>query len=460
MQPIVVLTGGTGFIGQKLGQALVAERFQVRVLTRNSKRHEKQMAYPCELFDWNDETFSVPKEALQGSYALIHLAGASIASGRWTKERKKKIVDSRVHSSEVLVRALQQLSQPLPIFIQSSAIGFYGDAGERLLTESTPPGDDFLATTCVAWENPAKALDRAKTRVVVMRTGMVFGWEGGALPTLNDVYTAQLGAVLGSGKQWQSWIHVDDLVNLYIHALKDDRVRGPINAVAPEPVRFTTLHRELGARTGSHTGKSVPTAVLNIALGEQAQLFLNSQRVSSEKATDTGFQFRFKKLGDALDHLFAPIREKGSRIVATQQWVEAPEAKVWQFFTDENNLEAITPSLLGFKVLSKSHNAIHEGTRIQYQLKLHGIPMSWESKITDLKERRQFVDIQTKGPYKYWHHTHTFTPFAGGVLISDFVQYKLPLTRWLHGIAGLVVNRDLKQIFQHRREMIPKMLWT
>lgn len=458
MQPVVVLTGGTGFIGQKLGQALVTEGYQVRVLSRNPKKYENQMAFPCELFDWDDEHYVVPPEALQGTHAVIHLAGASIAAGRWTKKQKKKIVDSRVNSSEVLVHTLQSLKEPPATFIQSSAIGFYGDCGEKLLTETEPPGDDFLATTCVAWEDPARILDSQKTRVVAIRTGLVLGWEGGALPTLNDVYTAQLGAVLGSGKQWQSWIHIDDLVNLYIYALKDDRVRGPVNAVAPEPVRFSTLHQELGTRTGGHMGKSVPTAALNVALGEQAQLFLNSQRVSSEKVTALGFSFRYSELHDALDQLFAPIREKGSRILIAHQWIEAPENKVWRFFTDENNLEAITPDLLSFKVLSKSHDIIRDGTRIEYRLRLHGIPMTWESKIVDLQEGRQFVDIQTKGPYRYWHHTHTFTPLAGGVVVSDFIQYKLPFTRWLHGLTGLIVNRDLKQIFHHRREVIPKLL--
>lgn len=399
MNPIVVLTGGTGFIGQKLGLALVRAGCDVRVIARDPSRHEKQMAYPCELFAWQNSSVSVPKEALQDAHAVIHLAGESIAAGRWTKERKQSIVDSRVQSSEALVKAIQSMQKPPSVFVQSSAIGFYGDAGDTELTETSPAGDDFLATTCVLWEKPSQALDAEKTRVVAIRTGLVLGWEGGALPTLNNVYTAQLGAVMGSGQQWQSWIHIDDLINLYMHALKDGRARGPINGVAPTPVRFKELHTELGIRTGGHAAKSIPTAALNVVLGEQSRLFLNSQKVSAQKALSLGFNFRFKTLHDALDNLFKPVQEKGARVLSTHQWVAASEA---------------------------------------------------------VARGRASAPQQTPPGLTYWQHTSTITPLAGGVLVSDFVQYKPPLSRWLHGMTGFLAQKNLKRMFQERSALISR----
>lgn len=301
MAKIVLLTGATGFIGRELGVALVRAGWQVRALTRDPERARGALPYPATLFELGDLS------ALTGCDAVVHLMGEPIAEGRWTKERKRRIRDSRVDSTRALATAIRALPTKPAVFIQASGIGYYGDRGDDELDETAPPGDDFLARVCVDWEREGLPLANVGVRAVAMRTGMVLGHQGGALPKIAAFYHKGLGSRLGSGRQWVSWIHLDDLIALFLHALETPSLQGPVNAIAPEPCRFAEFHRALLLALGSSSFLPAPALGLKLVLGEKATIVLGSQRGLARAAERSGFLWRYRRIDEAL------VKEFGTR---------------------------------------------------------------------------------------------------------------------------------------------------
>jgi hypothetical protein len=454
MTKIVVLTGATGFVGRELGVALVRAGWQVRALTRDPERARGTLPYPATLYKLGDEV------ALTGCDAVIHLLGEPIAEGRWTEERKRSIRDSRVESTRALAALIRAMPKKPAVFIQASGIGYYGDRGDEELDETAAPGDDFLAKVCVDWEREGLPLADVGVRAVAMRTGMVLGHQGGALPKIAAFYHKGLGGRLGSGRQWVSWIHLDDLVALFLHALETSSLQGPVNAIAPEPCRFEDFHQALLGALGSSSFLPAPALGLKLALGEKAVIVLGSQRGVPRAAERSGFRWRHRRIDDAFGALYADAVQPGAARLLVRQWVPKPPEQVWPFFCDETNLERITPPWLGFHVEGKSTPQLGEGTEIRYKLKLHGLPLRWVSRIEQWRPPQSFVDVQTKGPYKLWHHTHAFEPLDGGTLLTDSVQYKLPLGA-LGGLAALpAVEHDVARIFAYRQAVVVKEFGT
>ncbi|MFL5811941.1 MAG: TIGR01777 family oxidoreductase [Bdellovibrionia bacterium] len=456
----VLVTGASGLIGSRLVYRLFHEGHDLVLLGRNPDRLKQEFAIPCQTFAWDPDKGSIPSEALDQIEAVIHLAGEPIAQGRWTQEIKRRIRNSRVHGTRALVDALIQNGSANPsVFICASAIGFYGDRGDQLLDESSSQGKGFLAEVCQAWEQEAKrACEIApKNRCVELRIGVVLAREGGALAKLTPVFDAGLGGAIGSGKQWMSWIHIEDLVSLIVEALKNEKIQGPINAVAPQPVTnrdfSTTLAKTL------HRPKLLPAPgfAVKMALGEMSEAVLSSQRVMPAKALDAGFKFRFATLEDALSDLYPDWYSRGVREFVAHQWVPHPVDKIFPFFADAANLEAITPPWLGFHVLKTSTPEIQEGTLIDYRLSLRGIPLRWKTRIEEWVPNQKFVDTQLRGPYSQWHHTHLFTPVKGGTLLTDRVLYKLPLGKIGALAAGSYVKNDVGKIFQYRKKKIEEL---
>ncbi len=455
MKKNILLTGGTGFIGQALGRFLVQKGYTIRVICRNPSKVLPTLSYPCEAISWQDQSYRLPKGVFEDVFAVVNLAGEPIAEKSWSSEQKKRIVDSRVLPTRKLVQAIQdQNPSSLKVFIQGSAVGYYGDQGDQQHSESDPPGKTFLADVCRQWEREAAPL-ADRFRCATLRTGMVLGMGGGALQKLNQVYAAGLGANIGAGRNWVSWIHLEDLVHLIVWILEHDHLKGPVNAVSPEPIPFADLHRELAHIFGVPAWPRIPALVPRLTLGERAALFLESQRVLPSYARSHRFSFAFPQLRDALENIYGSSRDNGVIHALYHQWFPQTPQEIWPFFAAEKNLETITPPWLNFHVRQITPSTeIRHNTLIDYRLRLHGIPLHWRTRISEWQPPLRFVDEQEEGPFKIWHHTHSFAELGGGTLMTDHIQYKVPVPILGPLVSAPFVNADVEKIFQWRRQKL------
>jgi uncharacterized protein (TIGR01777 family) len=247
---------------------------------------------------------TIDPQAMEWADAVIHLAGEGVAEKRWTAARKKSILDSRTQSTQLLYRAIEQAEQKPLAFISASAIGYYGfQTGATLVEENSPAGTDFLADVVVAWEQEVKKIEALSLRCVLLRIGIVLDAKGGAL---GEMLKPPVAAPLGSGDQWMSWIHVEDLARLFVFALEKTTLQGVYNAVGPQPATNQQLTKEAAAAKGKlYVGIGVPGFVLQLMLGEMAAMVLGGNRVSSQKIQKAGFEFEFPELKGALKAIFS-----------------------------------------------------------------------------------------------------------------------------------------------------------
>jgi uncharacterized protein (TIGR01777 family) len=285
----VLVTGGTGLVGTPLRRALASAGHEVTVVTRRPASHAARAV------SWD----ALP-DAIAGTDAVVHLAGAPVAAGRWTPARKAEIRDSRVETTRAVVRAIAATRSRPSVLVSASAIGFYGDRGDEPLDEDAPPGSGFLADVCRAWEDAAREAERLDVRVVRVRIGVVLARDGGALAAMLPPFRLGLGGPLGGGRQWMSWIHRDDVVALLMAALSGVTWHGAVNATAPHPVTNADFARALGRAVHRPAVLPVPAFALRLALGEMATVLLDGQRVVPAAARAHGFTFRFPYLDGAL----------------------------------------------------------------------------------------------------------------------------------------------------------------
>jgi uncharacterized protein (TIGR01777 family) len=300
----IVVAGGTGLLGTALADALRRDGRTVLVLTRRPTRNHELKWSPGE----GDGPWT---SAISDAHAVINLAGASIAGGRWTNARKTAIRDSRMQATSDLVRAIGKTRHPSPVFISSSAVGFYGARGDEPATESTAAGSDFLADVCRDWEAAASPASRV-SRVVLLRSGVVLARSGGALPQLALPFKLFAGGPAGTGRQFVSWVHIDDWVAMVKWALATPTITGALNVTAPAPITNEEFSRTLGRVLGRPSWLRAPAFALRIALGEMADaLVLGGQRVLPGVAQRHGFIFRYPTLEPALRNIY---RDRGSQL--------------------------------------------------------------------------------------------------------------------------------------------------
>ena len=305
--PAVLITGGTGLIGTALQKALLAKGYQVIVLSRN-RNNIKSNQLSVRYSKWDIKKHYIEQEAIRRADYIIHLAGANVANGRWTKKRKKEIEESRVLSGALLVKALHETENNVKAVLSASAIGWYGPdpvvPNPQPFKETHPSYNDFLGTTCKSWEQAIHPVSDSGRRLVILRTGIVLSRQGGAYTEFRKPLNFGLSAILGNGKQMISWIHIDDLVRLYITAIENKNLNGVYNAVAPFPVNNEQLMSTISEiKKGFSIPFRIPEFALRIVLGEMSTEVLKSTTVSNEKIVKEGFDFLYPDINSAIRQL-------------------------------------------------------------------------------------------------------------------------------------------------------------
>jgi len=296
----IIVTGGTGFIGRPLVNELLENGHNVTVLSRNAGGARTLLPSSAICINWNPSSPGTWSDVFADADAVINLAGAPIAEGRWTESRKRLIWDSRVSATRAVVEALRGHATKPCVLLNASGIGYYGASDDRLLNEGAARGTGFLADLCLTWEAEAMSAAEFGTRVVLVRTGMVLEGDGGALPKMLLPFRLFAGGPIMPGTQWVSWIHRRDHIGLIQWALANNGVSGPFNSVAPEPVTMNTFCDVLGRVLHRPSWVPVPGIALNILLGELGTLMTTGQRVIPAKAMAEGFTFQYPTLEPAL----------------------------------------------------------------------------------------------------------------------------------------------------------------
>ncbi|MGC9077324.1 MAG: TIGR01777 family oxidoreductase [Candidatus Kapaibacteriota bacterium] len=289
-----LVAGATGSIGSKFVQFLHSNGQEVYTLTRNPEKAQKLFPFAIGNFHWKDNWDSV----LPQTSAILNLSGASIGK-RWTKKYKQEIYESRIVTTREIVGKLNNFTQNSITFFSTSAIGYYPDSGEEIVDEETKAGESFLAKVCVEWENEAYKL-KSPHRLVVGRFGVVLKKDDLALQRILLSYRFGFGVVIGTGEQWFSWIHIEDLLNLLYTSITNEKFEGIYNFVSPNPVKFREFIREIGKILNKPFMLSVPDYLIKLAFGEQSQVLLASQRVIPKKLLDIGYQFKYSEIEKAL----------------------------------------------------------------------------------------------------------------------------------------------------------------
>jgi uncharacterized protein (TIGR01777 family) len=300
MSKHILLTGGTGLLGKKLTNALLAKGYTVSHLSRKPGNDARVKTYL-----WDIHKGTIDENCIDGVDTIIHLVGAGIADGRWTEERKKEIIESRTKSIELVYKVLKSKPHQVSSVISASGVGYYSDRADELMHEDDAPAHDFMGTCCIDWENAVDEGDKLGLRIVKFRTGVVLDKDGGALPQLALPIKFAAGSPLGDGKQWMSWIHHEDVVDMYLYAIEQTDLKGVYNMVAPNPVTNAQLTKAVAKQLNRPVWlPNVPAILLKMLFGEMSILVLGSTKASSQKIEAAGFKFKYPDVAEALKEIY------------------------------------------------------------------------------------------------------------------------------------------------------------
>jgi uncharacterized protein (TIGR01777 family) len=461
----VFVTGPTGLIGRALVPRLQRDGHTVVAWARSAARARALLGADVDIVSGGLDGPAVIA-ALRECDGVVNLAGEPILGGRWTKARRAALETSRVQLTESLVEAMAAAGPRTRTLVSGSAVGYYGNRGNEPLAETSAPGDDFLAGLCVRWEWAARKAEHLGARVVLLRTGVVLGRDGGALAQMLPPFRVGLGGPMGSGTQYLPWIHLHDLVSIIATALADASYWGPVNGVAPRPATSREFARALGRALNRPAVVPVPAIALTAIFGEAATVLLGSQRVEPRELCARGFSWEYSTLDDALDQVVTNRAVSIDRAhgkaegladaryeLRSRTVVNAPIDQTFAFFSRAENLGLLTPAAMKFSIEGTAP-PMATGSQIDYRIALGPVPVRWRTRIAAWDCGRGFVDVQEKGPYRVWHHRHSFAADGHRTIMDDVVRYSPPL-----GPLGRLANRvliapTLRRIFQYRADVI------
>jgi uncharacterized protein (TIGR01777 family) len=461
----VLIAGATGFIGRALVPLLQREGHSVAAWVRSEARGRSLLGADVEIVP-ADAGFAALVAEIERCEAVVNLAGEPLLGCRWTAARRTVLEDSRIGVTRTLVRGLEMARTRPGVFVSGSAVGYYGDRADELLTEASAEGDGYLTEICRRWEDAAQPAEGLGVRVVRLRIGVVLGRGGGALAQMLPAFGIGLGGPFGSGRQYLPWIHVYDLARVIAAALVDNRYKGPVNAVAPEQTTNRSFARALGAALRRPAVVPLPTPALKALFGPAATTLLSSQRVVPHVLDQLRFAFEFPTMEAALEDAVrgAPVTISlaSSRPdeaataryeLRTRTVVDAPVGETFAFFSKAANLGLITPIGMQFTIAGVAP-PMAPGATIHYTLRVGPLPVRWRTRIAKWEPGRRFVDCQEAGPYRLWWHEHTFQREGHRTVMEDRVYYSPPF-----GILGRIANRlfistMLTNIFRYRGDVI------
>lgn len=478
----ILLTGATGFIGRALVPRLLRDGHQLTILARHVPRALSLLGSEVTILplEKNDQRLA---QQLSGQHAVINLAGENIFRRRWTKSFKQKLVQSRVDFTRRLANAISLAPPPRPaILICASAAGFYGHRGSDWLDEKSAGANDFLANLCRDWEKSSSIFSSADSssadsssanpapRTINLRFGLVLGSEGGALALLRSIFSFGLGARLGRGEQFCSWIHLDDVLEGLVFLLQKSDAQGPYNFTAPFPVTNRDFTYALARALHRPAFFRLPEKILRFLVGAAATVLLSSQRIKPTRLLEHGYHFRFPQLPLALNDLLnspqAPKVKPAPQDSFLVPWpdyelslsqnLHARAEEPFQFFARPENLGLLLPAWLRFTVDAPIPEKLESETKIHRTFRLlRGLlPVRWFAHISEWTPPQRFVETQIKGPFALWHHTHQFSRTDEGTLLEDRLLYKVPLD-----VLGKIANYFfiapmLRRIFDYRRRVL------
>lgn len=316
----LVIAGGTGLIGRELVNDIVEEGHQITILSRSPKNYRHMFSETVELVYWDGRSAGEWVSHFEGADAVVNLAGESISGAgflpdRWSAAKKKRIRESRIAAGKALVMAIEAIEDKPRVLVQASAVGYYGPTGDTVVTESSPPGDDFLASVTQDWEASTKPVEAMGVRRVVARIGLVLSTEDGALPRLLLPSRLFVGGWFGSGDQWWSWVHIADVVSALRFLIENDvaKGKGPLNVTAPNPLTNREFGKALGRALNRPSVMPIPAFALRVALGEVASTVLEGQRTIPQRLLEMDFAFRFPDIDSALNNLVSEQNHSGKQ---------------------------------------------------------------------------------------------------------------------------------------------------
>ena len=303
MSKTILITGGSGLIGRAITRQLLQKGYVVNLLSRSDEAHGNPK---IKKFKWDLDSNKIDERCIEDVEAIIHLAGEGIADKRWTKSRKKAIIESRTKSINMIYDLLKKTTDhQVKSIISASAVGYYGSRGDELLNEESVPSSDFLSQSCILWEKAVSEGTKLGLRVAKLRIGIILAEKGGALEEIVKPIKVGIGSPLGSGKQWVSWIHIKDAAKMFVHVLENETLDGVYNVVAPSPVTNKQLTEEVAKQLHKTLwAPNVPAFVLKMVLGEMSEVVLTSTKASSDKIQSTGFEYEFPDLHNALRNIY------------------------------------------------------------------------------------------------------------------------------------------------------------
>ena len=416
----VRVTGATGFVGRPLCLRLRRDGHEVVAVSRRPDAARRCLDPDISVFPLG-EGGSGLEAALDGVEAVVNLVGESIAGGRWTRTRKERIRDSRVGLTRALVEAMRCRERPPAVLVSGSAVGVYGDRGDEELTEDSAPGTGFLAEVGVAWEREAQRAEALGVRVVCVRTGVVLGRDGGALPVMSLPFRLGVGGPLAGGRPWMPWVHLDDIVEVFARAVTDEGLSGPVLGTAPAAVQNSAFSRSLGRALGRPALLPTPGFVLRVVLGEASALALDSLRCRPQRLLDAGFSWRFATLDAALSDLASPLAAaqqpptaevpeavSDQRLhLASRLEVDSSSAEVLAYLQRSGSLGALAPADLPLSAQGER--------RLGGSLSGTGPRGDWTATVAALGPE----DIVDAGVAGSWVHAQRVRPTQGGSTIDD-----------------------------------------
>ena len=300
-----IITGGTGLIGSALSKRLLQEDTEIIILSRKPKKYSKKIDKRIRLVKWDGLTGEGWYDLINKDTVIVNLAGANIANKRWSKKRKKLLLDSRVNAGKAVVDAIEKADEKPAVLLQASAIGFYDYSDTRDITEDDPPGKGFLPEIVTLWEESTDGVEALGVRRIVTRIGLVLSTEGGALKKMLPMFKFFVAGPFGNGEQWYSWIHIEDLVSAFLYLIEKPESKGAYNLTAPNPVKNKDFVKLIGKVMGRPVWMKYPSFLLRIMLGEMATTLVNGQKVLPKRLLSEGFQFKFPTLIEALNDLLS-----------------------------------------------------------------------------------------------------------------------------------------------------------